>query len=58
MYIEGGWAWGLWRNGSASDSKSEGCGFDSLRAHALLVLLRGRKGERSRVYAKSGFDVL
>jgi hypothetical protein len=31
----------LWRNGSASDSRSEGCGFESCRGHFLCVWARG-----------------
>ena len=27
-----------WRNGSASDSRSEGCVFESRRGHGLLLL--------------------
>ena len=28
---------GLWRNGSASDSRSEGCVFESRRAHVFIL---------------------
>ena len=31
----------LWRNGSASDSSPEGCGFDSLGQAAPVILLSG-----------------
>ena len=30
---------GLWRNGSASDSRSEGCVFESRRAHTFVNIL-------------------
>ena len=46
--------WGLWRNGSASDSRSEGCVFESRRAHVFvhaffywILMVKRLKGKKS-----------
>ena len=35
-----------WRNGSASDSRSEGCVFESRRGHKFFFVLLQRRGKR------------
>ena len=40
---------GLWRNGSASDSRSEGCVFESRRGqHCFAVLNHAKRSFRSK----------
>ena len=48
---------GVWRNGSASDSRSEGWEFESLCPHFLLVVLNAYRSAFS-IGATSWFGIL
>jgi hypothetical protein len=44
----------LWRNGSASDSRSEGCVFESRRSQAFSFVFEAQQKKRLKICVRSG----